>query len=239
MKKDIKIFIDFDGTITKKDVGEGLFRKFGDPDKVDKIIDDLLQNRISAKQSWTDLCRSVNALNVAEWDSFIVETEIDEFFKEYVSFCNEQKIDFFVLSDGYDYYIDRILEKENLIGIKYFANRLNIINGKLCPEFPFEDPYSRSSANCKRNHIINNSSDDDITIYIGDGNSDIYAAQFCDYIFAKDSLLKYCEKERISFNPYRDFSDILLKTKLLVKKRNIKKRHQAELKRKEVYILEY
>ena len=49
---------------------------------------------------------------------------------------------------------------------------------------------SPTSANCKKNHIINHSSDDDITIYIGDGNSDKDAAQYCDFIFAKNDLLK-------------------------------------------------
>ena len=57
-------------------------------------------------------------------------------------------------------------------------------------------------ANCKRNHILNSSSDDDITIYIGDGWSDTCAAEHCDFIFAKKSLLKYCEAKWISILPF-------------------------------------
>lgn len=238
IKRAFKIFVDFDGTITMEDVGEGIFRKFGETEKVNKIIDDLLENRISAKQCWIELCKSIKTVDAAELDLFINEIVIDKYFKEFNDFCNDNGIDLYVLSDGFDYYINRIFEKENLSTIKYFSNRLHHNEGRLYPEFPFEDSYCRSSANCKRNHIITNSSDDDITIYIGDGNSDIYAAQFCDYIFAKNGLAKHCSREKISFTSFTDFNDILIKTKQLLTKKNIKKRHQAELKRKEAYILE-
>jgi 2-hydroxy-3-keto-5-methylthiopentenyl-1-phosphate phosphatase len=37
-EKVFKIFIDFDGTITKLDVGEAIFTKFGEPDAVTDIM---------------------------------------------------------------------------------------------------------------------------------------------------------------------------------------------------------
>ena len=36
--KQFKIFIDFDGTITKQDVGDAIFQTFGEREKVDAII---------------------------------------------------------------------------------------------------------------------------------------------------------------------------------------------------------
>jgi 2-hydroxy-3-keto-5-methylthiopentenyl-1-phosphate phosphatase len=109
---------------------------------------------------------------------------------------------------------------------------------KLIPQFPYEDPYYRYSANCKRNHIINNSRDEDFTVYIGDGNSDKDTALYCDIIFAKKSLLKYCEKERISFFPYKTLDDVIDKLSAILIRKNLKKRHQAGLKRRELYISE-
>ena len=84
-------------------------------------------------------------------------------------------------------------------------------------------------------HIIDNSSDDDYTIYIGDGNSDKEAAQYCDLIFAKDGLLKFCEANRISFFPYKDFNDVTETINKLLTKKRLRKSHQAMLKRKLAY----
>jgi 2-hydroxy-3-keto-5-methylthiopentenyl-1-phosphate phosphatase len=235
----IKIFIDFDGTITKDDVGESIFRNFGDKIDVEKIIDDLLSDRISAKQFWIKLCNSIGKVDVNLLNNFIYKMEVDPGFHNMIKFCEDRNIQIIVLSDGFDYYIDMILKREKLNGLKYFSNHLIISpQNKLIPEFPYDDPYYRYSANCKRNHIINNSRDEDFTVYIGDGNSDKDTALYCDIIFAKKSLLKYCEKERISFFPYKTLDDVVDKLSAILIRKNLKKRHQAGLKRRELYISE-
>jgi 2-hydroxy-3-keto-5-methylthiopentenyl-1-phosphate phosphatase len=235
----IKIFVDFDGTITKEDVGESIFRHFGDKIKIEKIIDDLLCDRISAKQSWIELCNSIDKIDINLLNEFIYGMEIDPGFHNMVKFCKDRNIQIIVLSDGFDYYIDMILNREKLNDLKYFSNHLIIsLQNKLIPVFPYDDPCCRYSANCKRNHIINNSSDEDFTIYVGDGNSDKDTSLHCDIIFAKKSLLKYCEKERVSFSPYKTFDDVVEKLSVILEKKKLKKRHQAELKRREAYIVE-
>ena len=237
MKKEFKIFIDFDGTITTTDVGEAIFREFGEAEKVNKIIEDLLNDRISAKESWIGLCNSVESINKKELDDFIDQVEIDSTFTDFINFCKENEIDHYILSDGFDYYLERILSREK-ISTEYFANALSFSDDKLIPSFPYLDFDFLSSANCKRNHIINHSSDDDYTVFIGDGNSDKCTVPYCDFIFAKGDLLKFCEKERISYFPFNNFDDVKqIMIKLLSKKR-LKKRHQAELKRREAYMQE-
>ncbi|MCK7516368.1 MAG: hypothetical protein MZV64_00875 [Ignavibacteriales bacterium] len=114
-----------------------------------------------------------------------------------------------VLSDGFDYYIDRLFNKAGLSGLKYYSNKLFVDDkGILKAEYPYFDVDSPTSANCKKNHIINHSSDDDYTVYIGDGNSDKEAAQYCDFIFAKDGLARFCSMERISFYPFKNFNEV-------------------------------
>jgi len=141
-----------------------------------------------------------------------------------------------VVSDGFDLYINRILEREGLSFLKVFSNKLSIESGNIIPHFPYTDEECRICANCKRNHIINNSGDLEFNVYIGDGQSDNCPAQFCDLIFAKNSLLKFCEINRITFSPYGNFNDVKDKLVLLKNKKRLKKRFQASLKRSEVYI---
>lgn len=239
IKRTLKIFVDFDGTITLEDVGEAIFRKFGNVEKVNQIINDLLRDKISSKQCWDELCDSVIVVSKNELDEFIDLIDVDPTFISFVKFCSDNELELVVLSDGFDYYIDRLFNKAGLKGIKYYSNKLYVDeNGILKAAYPYFDSDSPTSANCKRNHIINHSSDDDYTIYIGDGNSDKDAAQYCDFIFAKDGLARFCSMERISFYPFNNFEDVKSKITLLLEKRNLRKRHQAQLKRKSAYLAE-
>jgi 2-hydroxy-3-keto-5-methylthiopentenyl-1-phosphate phosphatase len=143
------------------------------------------------------------------------------------------------LSDGFDYYIDKILKRENLSHLKVFSNKLILTDdGKLTPSFLYYNADCRSAANCKRNHIIENSGEEDYSVFIGDGNSDNDAIQYVDFIFAKDDLLKYCEIQRITYFPFRNFDDVIMRLNQLLAKKRLKKRHQAGLKRREAFMIE-
>lgn len=237
--RELKIFVDFDGTITNQDIGDSIFTKFGDREKVNPVINDLLNDRISSRDCWDLLCSSTPSIDKVELDSFIDSLIIDPTFHSLVEYCKDRDIQLIVLSDGFDYYIQRIFKRENLNHLKFYANNLLLDeSGKLIPGYPFYNPDFPTSANCKRDHILDNSSDDDYTFYIGDGNSDKVSAQYCDYIFAKNGLLKFCEKERISFSPFKNFNDVIKKIDDLITRKKLRKGHQAELKRRMAYLAE-
>ena len=162
---------------------------------------------------------------------------VDPYFAEFINFCEENNFEVVILSDGLDYYIQNILRREKFDYIKTYSNKLEFgENNKMILSFPYEDEECKICANCKRNHVINHSGDDEISIYIGDGYSDVCPAQFCDFIFAKRSLLKFCEKNRISYYPFTTFRDVQKRVEALKNKPLVKKRHQAQLKRQEVYL---
>lgn len=237
--KQFKIFLDFDGTITRNDVGEEIFKKFLSEDIVKSIVDDLLTDKISARVCWESLCISVKVINKKEFDNFIISQEVDSTIHRFVDYCDKNGFQIFVLSDGFDYYIEKILQREKLSHLKYFSNQLIFTDeGKLIPSFPFFNAGCRSSANCKRTHIIENSGEEDYTVYIGDGNSDIDAIQYVDFIFAKDDLLKFCEVQRITYFRFKDFDGVIRRLDELSSKKRLKKRHQAELKRREAFMIE-
>ena len=237
--KQFKIFLDFDGTITRNDVGEEIFRKFYDEKIVSKIVGDLLTDRISSRECWESLCESALINDKKKFDNFILSQEIEPTLNRFVEYCEANSFEIFILSDGFNYYIDKILRRENLSRLKVFSNKLLLNDdGKLIPYFPYYNADCRSSANCKRNHIIENSGEDDYTVFIGDGNSDIEAIQYVDFIFAKDELLKYCEIQRITYFPFKNFDDVITRLSELTSKKRLKKRHQAELKRREAFMVE-
>ena len=108
-EKSFKIFIDFDGTITKLDVGEEIFKKFGQKEIIERIITDLLADKISAKECWLLLCRSASPINKLMLDKFIEEIEVETSFIEFIKYCRQNNFNTYILSDGFDYYIEKIL----------------------------------------------------------------------------------------------------------------------------------
>ncbi|MBU0561897.1 MAG: MtnX-like HAD-IB family phosphatase [Bacteroidetes bacterium] len=235
-KNKLKIFIDFDGTITKKDVGEEIILNFGDPEKAFKLIELWMADKLNSGELWLKLYETIKSLDEIEFNKFLNSFEIDDYFQDFISFCKENDLEVVVLSDGFDYYISRILFNSKLDDLPAYSNKLKInYPSDFSLEFPHSDSECTQCANCKRNHIINNSSEDDFTIYIGDGYSDKCPAQFTDYIFAKRSLLKFCDANRISYFPFNNFKDVMERVNSLVNKKRLKKRHQAELKRRKVY----
>ncbi len=237
LNNNIKIYIDFDGTITQKDVGEHMFLKFGDPKKSQSIIDEWIAGKINSKKVWIELCKTVKNFDEIKFDKFIQTIEIDPYFMEFVEYCKKKKFPIVVLSDGLDYYIDKITKKFHFENLPLFSNKLSFDkDNNLIPSFPYTDEECAECANCKRNHILNSSTEEDITVYIGDGYSDTCAAEHCDYIFAKRSLLKYCEKNRVPYYPFKTFEDVQIIVKQLSNKKRIKKRHQASLKRRDAFM---
>jgi 2,3-diketo-5-methylthio-1-phosphopentane phosphatase len=231
----IKIFVDFDGTISSIDIGKEIFLRFGNEQKTIEIVSKLHSGLISSRQCWEELISTVSSVNEVELHKLIDQVQIDFSFHDFIKFCNSKNIETFILSDGFDLYINRILFRENLDYLKAYSNTLRVENNKLIASFPYFNPEYPLSSNPKMQHIIDNSSDDDFTIYIGDGNSDKEAAQYCDLIFAKDSLLKFCETNRISFFPYKTFGDVTHTINRLLNKKRLRKSHQALLKRKIAY----
>lgn len=232
-----KFYVDFDGTITTEDIGEEMFVQFGDAEKSYKIIKEWLDKKITSQEVWSKLCKTIDKFDKEKFDDFLNNSTVDDKFHGFLDYCKKHSFDVTILSDGLDYYIDKISKKEKFNHLKKYSNKLKITNdGKLLPEFPYTDEECKLCANCKRNHILTTSGDDDITIYIGNGWSDTCAAQHCDFIFAKRSLLKFCEKNSVPYFPFKTFDDVLKIVDKLRTKKKVKKRNQASLKRREAYM---
>ena len=232
-----KIFTDFDGTITTKDVGESIFLKFGEKEEVEKIVKRWIAGEINSIEQWNLLFQSLGNVNQIEFFKFPDSIEIDKTFGNFVGFCKNNSIELKILSDGFEFYIKNILGRYGFSNLQFFSNKLILSDeNRFKMEFPYTDEECTKCANCKRNHIIDFSSDNDFTVYIGDGYSDTCPAQYCDFVFAKNSLLKYCEINRITYFPFNNFDDVIQKMEMLIKKKRLKKRMQANLKRKEIYL---
>ncbi len=191
----VRIFTDFDGTITRGDVGDALFERFGGADSV-KAVADYRDGRLSAVSCFQAECAACGEVDVRNLRDFLDHREIDETFPEFVSWCRERGYALMILSDGMDYYIDEILSRNGLGDVEHRANHLELrVTGatgshrtadvsqksaapdmpdrvEFVPSFPHTDEVCDRCASCKRNHILTMSADDDVIVYIGEGYSD-------------------------------------------------------------------
>lgn len=244
----IKIFTDFDGTITLQDVGDAMFERFGG-EQCKEIIQAYRDETLSAVECFRRECEACNNVDVAELNSFLDGQEIDAAFIDFVRYCRARKFECTILSDGMDYYIQRILDRYGIGDVPFYANMLHLLPVagtsfvKFEPQFPYTDEVCDRCACCKRNHLLALSGDDDVIVFVGEGYSDRCPAKFADVIFAKDELLNYCREENIPCYEYRTFADILQRLEVLQRTgaRNggttgLRKRRQAERLRRDVFI---
>ncbi len=237
MIRSLKIFCDFDGTVCRSDVRALLFRTFGG-EAARQAVALYLKDEIGGDECIRRECADVYDLDVDTFNAFIDEQELDAAFPSFVEFCERNNIEIEIISDGFDYYIKRILSNYKLDHIPVYANSLRIENNTLIPEFPYLNPYCKRAANCKGTHVLNNAGDDQLRIIVGDGISDRCAADYADVVFAKRKLIQYCRDANISYFEFSGFKDVRSRIEELLQRKRLNPRHRAEIRRREAFRIE-
>ncbi|MDQ3018992.1 MAG: HAD-IB family phosphatase [Bacteroidota bacterium] len=234
----LKIFCDFDGTIAKNDVRINSLGKFiTNRNGFDVICDEYYSQKISLRDCNLRQLALVENFSLKKFNEYLTMEEVDDYFKDFVSFCRQNEYDISVLSGGLEYYIDFIFKRES-IDVKYSGCKM-IWNEKeniLSCEFLHTDEYCKLCETCKRNILINNTNDldNEISVYIGDGVSDYCVSGFADIVFAKGRLASYCWKNNITYFEYADFLDIKNKIIKLTGKNKFKQRREAMISRRDI-----
>ena len=207
MKK-IIIVSDFDGTITEKD---GLYTFIKEYARAgwENIEQDWADGKISSKECLIEEFKLVPDLSEELVASFIRTIGIDESFKDFYNRLSENNIDFCIVSDGIDYFINKILKQHGIDDAKIISNH-GVFRGEFF-EITCPNDYSgckNNAGTCKCKIISDLKKDYEKVIYIGDGTSDFCVADKADVLYAKSKLLNYCEDRGIKCVPYNSFRDI-------------------------------
>lgn len=231
-----KIFVDFDGTITKHDVGNLFFREFGNEGESLKFVAKWKSGELSGRDLTLKEAEFVRVSEI-EAVKYVEGFEIDPAFKDFVSFCGSNSIEITVLSDGLDFYIKRIFDVNGISGVPFYSNIAHFESHGVRIEFPYLSDCTKCG-NCKGYRILTMTGIDDLIVYVGNGFSDRCAVQYADMIFAKDELLKHCEENNITYFPFENFNDVIQKLSKILGVGRFRKRHQAELRRREAFLSE-
>ena len=205
----IIIVSDFDGTITTEDSLYGFFEEYA-TDKWTEIEQLWVENKISSKECLLRELELVPNLSEALIDEFTSRIELDSRFKEFIENIKSCGLDFVVVSDGIDYFINKILENHGVKNIKIISNHAKFKNGKFELTFPNDYKGCKNDAGtCKCKVVSDLRKTYDRIIYIGDGVSDYCVSGRADILYAKKSLLNHCMEHGIKNLPFENFGDIL------------------------------
>jgi 2-hydroxy-3-keto-5-methylthiopentenyl-1-phosphate phosphatase len=237
-KPKLKIFSDFDGTITLYDtwieMGDHFIKK---KDEWAEVIKSFEDQKIGARECFLKECELVEDFDINAFNRIIDNQRLDPLFLDFMRFCGENMLPFVILSEGMDYYIKRILDNNNL-NIPFYSNKIVFSDDMktIGLEFPFSDSDCVKCGTSKRNILMNSTADDDISVFIGDGFSDSCVVNYADIVFAKKSLASYCWKNNITYHEYQTFGDIKKKLERFLDSKKLKHRQAAKLKRREVFL---
>ncbi|MGV8056776.1 MAG: MtnX-like HAD-IB family phosphatase [Smithellaceae bacterium] len=207
-QKKTLIITDFDGTISTVDLGYQVITKFvtaslGDIEKA------LVKGKIGSRIAYERIAKILKGSREKMLEYVRVIEKLDPYFPEFCSLSRDKGIDIKIVSDGFDFYIEAILNKYNLTGMEYYSNLAVFgADDSFSIEFPRMNDFCGRCGTCKSRILNSYRLIYDKIIYIGDGYSDFCPSRYADVVFAKKILFQRCEREGIPCIPFDDFSEI-------------------------------
>jgi 2,3-diketo-5-methylthio-1-phosphopentane phosphatase len=194
------VFLDFDGTITERDVNQYLLDRFAG-DAWLPLRDEYRVGTIGSREcligQWELLDPDERALRAAAG-----AVPLDPGFEPLVAALRAAGADLVVVSDGFGFRAEEVCAAA---GVAVLTNHVDWSTGRL--EFPHEDrccPCSTCGV-CKQAPIKEAHRAGRTTVLVGDGTSDRKAALLADVVVAKGRLAQWCEQQEL---PHRRFSTL-------------------------------
>lgn len=204
---DCLFFFDFDNTLTTFDVLDSIIERFSINKNWIKFERIWKQGKIGSKECLEQQLRLLR-ITKKELERYLSNIEIDPYFKRLLEIFDSHGLSPVILSDNFSFIIKYILHNNGIRGLKIYANELKFSRNKLLLSFPHTNVSCLRCGHCKKSSLFKVNFRDKITIYIGDGFSDICPAQHADFVFAKGSLLKYLKKIKRQCVEFRNLMDV-------------------------------
>jgi len=204
------IFCDFDGTITQVDVTDQILAQLAHP-SWREIEREWMLGMIGSRDCLERQIALVDA-TAEELHAVIDVVALDPSFAGFCKFAGKKRLPLYILSDGFDYVIRRVLKGAGLekqFRSNLFASALRVEGRRLAPSFPHSpEPCEHGCATCKAALIRRLREGRRPIVFVGDGMSDRFAVEVADVVFAKRHLLAYCRESGIACNSFETFRDV-------------------------------
>ncbi len=198
---------DFDGTVTEEDVSFLLLDAFANPDWR-QILQQYQEGKITVGRFNTEAFSMVAAGKQTLLEYIKRRVKVRPGFHEMVAYCRKKGVRFTVVSNGLDFYIERVLEDIGLKGLEFHAAQTRFHSKGLTVQYigpdgnPLDSDFKLAYVDLFLNAGYR-------LIYIGNGDSDFVPAKHCHHVFATGTLLDRCQQADLDCVPFNDFNEII------------------------------
>jgi len=206
----VSVLVDYDGTVSRQDVGTVLLAEHA---LVGRAV-------VAAKDADYDAGRS-GSRELMQWDMEVLprdgallraaaaEIPQDETFVSFVAAVREAGAVMEIVSDGLGFYVASNLAQldPGIVDLPIATNE-NDVDGSGRMTFPYGHPACFVCGTCKRERVRVHEAGGRVVVFIGDGQSDRYAAHHADIVFAKDALLAWGRATGRDFREWGGFTEI-------------------------------
>jgi 2,3-diketo-5-methylthio-1-phosphopentane phosphatase len=197
------VFLDFDGTISVRDVGVHVLERVA-ADGWWELHEQYARGEIGSRECMFDQWALVDA-NEDEVRRVAAEVPLDPGFETLLHDLRARGAEVTVVSDGFGFYVHDACGPH---GVEILTNAVDFENGQL--RFPHEDrccPCSTCGV-CKQAPIKDARYRGQTAVLVGDGASDRKAALIADVVFAKGSLASWCATFGVPALPFETLADV-------------------------------
>ena len=203
----MRIFCDFDGTISDQDTTDLVLSRLADPSWA-VVEAEWAAGGINAADCMQQQIALIRA-PLASIDAVLDTVELRDGFVGFLAWARARASSFTIVSDGVDYFINRILARHGIEGLRIVANRLVTgADGTWHLEQPFRVPACAGGSGVCKCSVLAAFDDRRPTVFIGDGRSDFCVAAKPDILFATGDLAGFCRNGGLPHTSFTDFADV-------------------------------
>ena len=200
---------DFDDTAAMQNVAELLLNRFGDPTWTE-VRQQFRNGRMTLKEYQEITFRNIRADRPSMQHYVREHAILRPYFPELYQFCRSRNIPMAVVSQGLDFYISALLERDGFGDVPIYAVNTSFDKGQISYHYNHVYPGRESQGNSKALIVEWFQQQGYYVVFAGDGASDQEASRQADMVFAHRTLARFCEEEDIRYTPFQDFQSILL-----------------------------
>ena len=202
----LAILVDYDGTIALTDVSDTVMAAYvGGGWEAEAAAYDA--GLMGSRRLMTLEMAMVDA-DPADLLATAAEQPHDPGFVPFVRRAQAAGIPIEVVSDGFGFFIEPALQALGVGELPIVTARTTFDGRRASIEYPNGHPSCLVCGTCKRRRVMDHQAAGRAVVFVGDGESDRYAAGYSDIVFAKRALVRICIETGWPFRRWTEFSEI-------------------------------
>lgn len=198
---------DFDGTITRNDLVDGIVSQFSENDAWIAAEKEWAAGRIGSGECLRRQLSGVR-IGIRALANYLESVRLDPGFGALKRSLDKAGVPLIVLSDGFDLLISETLTTRGFGAVPFRSNRLRWEDSRLLPSFPYEADSCGRCGHCKGSTLREFKPRVGHFIFIGDGLSDRCALEESGTVFAKGRLAEHCRAAGRAAHEFGDLSEV-------------------------------